>query len=57
MPAKERHPSAGTSPQWRNVTPAKERHPSEGWGWGWDQGLNMDYRLRENDMTGLQEWW
>jgi len=23
MPAKERHPSAGTSPQWRNVTPAK----------------------------------
>ena len=37
-PAKERHPSEGTSPQRRvthkpqrrNVTPAKERHPSEG---------------------------
>ena len=37
IPAKERHPSEGTSSQRRNVIPAQERHPSA----GWDQDLKQ----------------
>jgi len=52
-PAKERHPSVGTSPLRRNVIPAKERHPSVGWGLGLGLRLQSDSSLRWNDALPL----